>query len=105
MLDLVTQDDATNVLRLFLVLKLRGMNADHDELIGVLSFELFQIGNDVDAVDAAIGPEIKQHDFAFERGNRERLISVDPAAPACDFGRAYFRSFLCRHKNTLDHQK
>src|SRR6185437_4359687 len=91
MLDLVTQDDAPDVFGFLFVLKLRGVNADHDQLIGVLCFELFEIRNDVDAVDAAVGPEIKQDNFALERGDRERLVSVEPAAAAGDFGRAYFR--------------
>ena len=59
MFDLVAQDDAPDVLRLFFVLKLRGVDADHDQLIRVLGFKFLQIRNDVDAVDAAVGPEVE----------------------------------------------
>src|SRR6185369_12047048 len=59
MLDLVAQDDAPDVLGLLFVLKLSGVNADHHELARVFRFELLQIGDDVDTVDAAIGPEIE----------------------------------------------
>ena len=65
MLDLVAQDDAPDVFRLLFVLKLCGVNADHDQFIRVFRFELLQIGNDVDAVDAAVSPEVEQNDFAF----------------------------------------
>jgi len=59
MLDLVAQDDPTDVLRLLFILKLGGVNADHHELARVFRFKLLQIGNDVDTVDAAVGPEIE----------------------------------------------
>ena len=81
MLDLVTQDDAPDVFRLFFVFKLCGVNADHDQLIRVLCFEFLQIRNDVDAVDAAVGPKIQQHDFAFQRRERERLVGFSQPRP------------------------
>ena len=34
-----------------------GVHADHDQLIGILRLEFFQVRNNVDAVDAAIGPQ------------------------------------------------
>src|SRR6185369_6632526 len=66
MLDFVAQDDAPDVFRLFFVLKLCGVNADHDQFFRILRFELLQIRNDVDTVDAAVGPEVEQNDFAFQ---------------------------------------
>ena len=50
----------------FLVFELRGVDADHHELIRILRLELFQIRNDVDAVDAAVGPEVQQYDFSLK---------------------------------------
>ena len=76
MFDFVAKDDAPDVLRLSFVLKLGGMDTDHHQLIGVLRLELFQIGNDMHAVDAAIGPEIEQDDFAFQRGERQRFVGI-----------------------------
>ena len=72
-LDLVAQDDAADVLGLFLVVELGGMHADDDELIGILRFEPFEVGDDVDAVDAAVSPEVEQDDFAAQGGERKRL--------------------------------
>ena len=41
------------------------MNADNDEIFVVFGFELFQIENDVDAVNTAVSPKIQQYDLAF----------------------------------------
>jgi len=38
---------------------LRRVDADDDELIGVLRFESFEVVHDMDAVDAAVRPEIE----------------------------------------------
>ena len=35
------------------------LNTDDDELVGILRFELLEIGNDVNTVDAAVGPKIE----------------------------------------------
>ena len=45
---------------------------------GVFRFQPLQIRNDVDAVDAAVGPEIEQHNFALQSGERKRLVGVQP---------------------------
>jgi hypothetical protein len=42
----------------------------------------FEIGNDMNAVDAAVSPKVEEHNFAFEGGEREWLVSVEPAAAA-----------------------
>ena len=105
MLDLVAQNDAPDVLRLFFILKFRGVNADHHELICVLLFEFLQIGNDVDTVDAAVSPEVEQDYFAFKCFERERLVGIEPTAPTCDFGSAHASFFLYRHRNPISHQK
>jgi hypothetical protein len=100
-LDLVAQHDLADVVGLFLVLKLGGMNADHDEVVRVFRFEPLEIGDDVDTVDATVSPEIQQHYFASERGERKRLIGVEPSAPMFEFGRTHAPAIRYGHLRTL----
>ena len=44
--------------------------AYNDQIVRIFRFESFQIGDDVDTVDATVSPKIKQHDFAAQRGKR-----------------------------------
>jgi hypothetical protein len=94
MLDLVAQDDASDVFSVFFVFELGGMDANHHQLVRVLRFELLEIGNDVDAVDAAISPEIQQNDLALECRDRQRFVRIQPATATLDLRRAHPRSFL-----------
>ena len=59
MLDLVTQNDATNVLSLLFIREFRRMHADDYQFVWVLALEPLQIGNDVHAVDATVSPEVE----------------------------------------------
>ena len=69
-----------------LVLELRRVNADHDQFVGVLLFQLRQVGHDVDAVDAAERPEVEQDDLALEVFlERERAAGVEPGDAAIEF--------------------
>ncbi len=70
MLDLVTQNDAANVLGLLFIREFCRMHADDYQLVWVLALEPLQIGDDVHAVDAAVSPEVEQHDFALQRRER-----------------------------------
>src|SRR5205085_7414212 len=88
---LVAEDDAANVFGLLLVGELRRVDADDDELPGVLLFEPAQVVDDVHAVDAAVSPEVEEHDLAAQAGNRERLVGVQPAAAALKLRRAHAR--------------
>src|SRR6476661_3400027 len=101
MLDLITQDDAANVFRVLFVFKFCGVNTDNNKLVCILVFESFEIGNDMNAVDAAISPEVEQHNFAFQRCERERLISIEPTASADYFRSAHANLFLSRHSKTF----
>ena len=42
------------------------MDADHDQFIAVRLLQVLQLGEDVHAVDAAVGPEIQEHEFSAE---------------------------------------
>ena len=66
MFDLVADDGSTNGLCVFFVVKLRRVAADDDQLVRVFVFEVLQVGQHVHAVDAAVGPEVDQHDLAAQ---------------------------------------
>src|SRR5262249_23858028 len=78
MSDLVAQYRLADVFRAFLVLELGRMHADDHELVGLLRLKLLQIGDDVHAVDAAIRPEIEQHDFAAQVTQADRFFRIEP---------------------------
>ena len=54
------------VVSLFFVFIFARVNSDDDQLVRVFLFQLFQIGNHMEAVNAAIGPEVQKHNLAFE---------------------------------------
>jgi len=62
------------------------VHPDDHQLVGVLLFEAHQVGNDVNAVDAAVRPEIEQHHLAPQLGKRERPVDVDPVETVGEFG-------------------
>ncbi|GBF31625.1 hypothetical protein MnTg04_01588 [bacterium MnTg04] len=47
-------------------LEFAGMHADDNQLLSVFLLQAFQIGDDMQAVDTAIGPEIQQYHLAAE---------------------------------------
>jgi hypothetical protein len=61
------------------------VDADDDELARVLLLEPLEVGDDVQAVDAAVGPEVEQHDLAAQLRERERAVGVEPPASAREF--------------------
>src|SRR5262249_55930951 len=66
------------------------MHADNDKLLGIFCFELLQIGNDVHAVDAAIGPEIQKYDLASQFSQRNWFLCVEPFDSPREFRRIDF---------------
>jgi hypothetical protein len=80
-LDAVAFDGRGEGLRVALVLELRGVDADDDEGVAVLRFEGSELVEDVEAIDAAEGPEVNDHDFAAQALEVEPLAAgVEPAA-------------------------
>ena len=77
MLDFVAQDCLADVVGLLSVVELGRMDPDHDQFVRKRPLQLFQLRQDVHAVDAAIGPEIEQDEFALQVGLRQRG-SVQP---------------------------
>src|SRR5207245_1412667 len=62
--DLVAQHRLSDVLRLLLVVELGRVHADDNDLVGIFLLDLGQVGERVDAVDAAEGPEVEDDDLA-----------------------------------------
>ncbi len=88
-LDAVALDRGGERLRVALVLELRGVHADDDERVAVLLLERAQLVEDVQAVDAAEGPEVEHDDLPAEALEIEPLVArVEPAA-ADELGRAH----------------
>ena len=101
MFDLIAENDAADVFSVFFVFKFGGVNADDYQFIRILFLELLQIRNDVHAVDATVSPKIQQHDFAFQGGERQRFVSIQPTAIAFEFRGANPSAFLYRHFQTF----
>ena len=75
---LVALHDVAEVLGLAFVGELRRVHADDHELVGVLLLEALQIREDVDAVDAPIGPEVQEDDLPLQVVQGQRRGRVDP---------------------------
>ena len=77
--DPVPQYGLANCLKLAFAIELRPVHADDDQLVGELRLETLQIWNDMDAVDAALGPEVEQHNLAAQiLRYRQRSLDVEP---------------------------
>jgi hypothetical protein len=85
-LDLVPEHRLADRLRVLLGLELGRVDADHDQLVGPLFFEPGQVGHDVDAVDAAVSPEVEEDDLPLEVLERERLAGIEPRQPGLELG-------------------
>ena len=55
-----------------LSVKLPALNADDDQLPGILRFKLPQLRKDMDAVDSPIGPEVQEYDLSAQVGESQR---------------------------------
>ena len=61
---------------------LAGVNANDDESVAELLFELLEVGDDVLTVDAAKSPEIEDDHLAAQARDREWLADVEPGVTA-----------------------
>ena len=93
MFDLVTHNGITDVPGIFFVVEFCRMDADDDDLIGILFFQKRQIREYVHAVDAAKRPEIQNDNFAFQ------ILHVDGLSRIQPFRSAFQNAF--RHGNGL----
>ena len=62
--DLVAEDGLADAGGFLLVVELGRVDADDHQLVGIFLLQLGQVGQDVDAVDAAQRPEVEQDDLA-----------------------------------------
>src|SRR5690554_3220360 len=74
----VALGDQLDVGGLRLVVELGRMHPDDHQFVLVLGHQRLQVGDDVDAVDAAVGPEIQQHHLAAQLLQRQGAVRVDP---------------------------
>src|SRR5262249_25120329 len=78
MTDRQTQDSLANRVGVLLVGELRRVDADDDDIAGVLALQLPQLRQDMVAVNSAEGPEVEQHQFTAQLGDRERVVGIEP---------------------------
>ena len=69
-----------------LVGKLGAMDANHDQFVGVLLLQLRQVGQGVDAIDAAQSPEIEDHDLAAQVLHANGAGRVQPGDASVQLG-------------------
>ena len=96
MLEPVAKDDLTDVVRVAFILEFGRMHADHHEFIGIFCFQPFEIGNHVDAVDTAVGPEVENHDLAPQLLEGQGTVGVEPIQSGRELG-SWCRTCVARH--------
>ena len=84
MLDLVAKDGVADVVHHLLVGELGRVDAD-DHQVGVLLLQPLEIGDDVHAVDAAVGPEVQEDDASLEVGHRKGPVHIEPLGVTWEF--------------------
>lgn len=78
MFDLIPQRGSADVFGLLLIVELRRMHADDDQLFRIFLLEVFQVRQDVHAVDAAVRPEVEDDDLAPQILQRDWTRRVQP---------------------------
>ena len=85
--DFVSLHDLAQILGLAFSVKFCRVHADDHHLFGEFLLDLFQDRNDVQAIDAAVCPEVKDNDLAHQPVHRERIIDVYPVQIGREFRR------------------
>ena len=79
MFDVVADDRLPDIFRILFVVKFGGVHTDHQEGgFPVLSFQISQIRQDVQAIDAAVGPEVEEHDMPLQQVEGQGAVRVEP---------------------------
>jgi hypothetical protein len=109
MFDFITHDGLANAFGIVLSIELARMHADDDDVIGIRLFQLFEFRQHVHAVDAAVGPEIEDDEFAAKVFQFDWRRRVEPFGAALQrrrrgaVGKWIFGRFIglgricCRH--------
>ncbi len=79
---------------------LGAMDADDEELIVEVGFEIPQLRDDVQAVDSAVGPEIENDELASQVGDLQRALGVEPGQPIRELGRTDGSRVHARHSSS-----
>ena len=87
MVDAIAPHDLTQVFGLAFGIELGGMYADHHHFIRVFLLDPLQHGDDMQTVDAAIGPEVQDDDLARQAAHRQRIVDIDPIQLRRELGR------------------
>src|SRR5258708_40007479 len=97
MMDLVTMNRILHAVSILLVGELGRMNTNDDHFVRIAFLDAAEGRDNVDAVDAALGPEIEDDDTAAQSCDRERCRDVEPLqSRTCDF-RGHLRiRVICR---------
>ena len=90
MFNLVAKNGLPDVLGIPLVLELGRVHADDDQLTGVFPLQELEVRQDVHTVDAAVGPEVEQHDLSAQVADSDGARYVQPAGPAVQHARGQF---------------
>ncbi len=80
---------------IFLAVELRRVDADDDQLIGILLFQPDQVGYLVDAVNSTQGPEVEDDDLAAQVLELNRGPGANPARAAVQLRRDDALGRLC----------
>ena len=81
-LDFITADGFADAIGKLFVFEFGRMDADDDQNTRIFGFELGQVGQSMNAVDAAQGPEIEQDDPSLEIRKGQRLGGIEPGDAA-----------------------
>ena len=68
----------SHVLAVTLAKEFGGVYANHDQLIWIGLFDFLQIGQGLQAIDAAVGPKVQQYELAAELFQLNGTFCVDP---------------------------
>ena len=71
MMHLALQTDSTRFITFYdtgmnAVPVIDGVDTDYHQILGISLFKFLQFGQDVHAIDAAVGPKIEQHEFSAQ---------------------------------------
>ena len=62
----------------FSVSNLGGVDPNHHQLFGIPLLQLFELRQDVHAIDAAVGPEIEEDELPFQVRLGKGLFGIEP---------------------------
>ena len=94
MFEPVAKNDLADVVGIAFIVEFGRVNADHHEFLGKLRFEPLEIGDDVNAVDAAVRPEVEDDDLAAQLLEGQRPVGVEPIESGRELGSG------CRFRRT-----